>query len=182
MTPKDFDRAFRETPDCVRAGIQRGFERGRRADRTRGRRNALLTAAAALLLLAGAALLGLNHLNAPRPDLLPLAQSSATPTPAPSAAPEGETFYATAGGSYYHRDPDCSGMQGASPVTEAEASALNKQPCPICVAETFYATVGGNYYHRDPDCSGMQGASPMTEAQAEALSKLPCPVCAAEAE
>ena len=106
------------------------------------------------------------------------AKATATPKPSPTptkAASSGE-YYATKGGVYYHKNPDCSGMTNASSITAAKAIALGKKPCPTCVG-SVYATPTGQYYHKTSNCSGMQGATLVTVAAAKKRGQTPCPVC-----
>ena len=189
MNRIDFDRAFPQTPDCVGEAIRLGFLRGARLSARRRRVAGMLSVAAALVILLGAALFSMGRIHQPRPDLLPLSQSNATPTPVPSAtvtpqptdtpAPmiDEVTVYCTEGGKYYHSEPNCSGMQGASGMTIEKAEAMGKTSCPVCIESWVFCTQGGTYYHLMEDCFGMQGASAMTREKAVAMGKNPCPVC-----
>ncbi len=56
-----------------------------------------------------------------------------TPVPETTPQPEQALYFATKEGKYYHTDADCMGMRNALPITEAEALADDKQPCPVCV-------------------------------------------------
>ena len=56
MNRIDFDRAFPQTPDCVGEAIRLGFLRGARLSARRRRVGAMLSVAAALVILLGAAL------------------------------------------------------------------------------------------------------------------------------
>ena len=197
MNRIDFDRAFPQTPDCVGEAIRLGFLRGARLSARRRRVGAMLSVAAALVILLGAALFSMGRMNQPKPDLLPLSQTNVTPTPAPSATVTAEptatvtpeptdtpapvndeaSVYCTEGGKYYHSQPDCSGMAGATQMTIAKAEALGKTACPACIGSVVYCTQSGYYYHNEADCSGMQGASPTTIEKAEVLGKRPCRLC-----
>ena len=197
MNRIDFDRAFPQTPDCVGEAIRLGFLRGARLSARRRRVGAMLSVAAALVILLGAALFSMGRMNQPKPDLLPLSQTNATPTPVPSAtvtaeptatvtpeptdtpAPVNEeaSVYCTEGGKYYHSQPDCSGMEGATHMTIEKAEAMGKTACPACIGSVVYCTQSGYYYHNEADCSGMQGASPTTIVKAKAMGKNPCPIC-----
>lgn len=42
-------------------------------------------------------------------------------------------FFATPNGSYYHRDPSCSGMQDARAITASQAQSSDKIPCHACL-------------------------------------------------
>ena len=197
MNRIDFDRAFPQTPDCVGEAIRLGFLRGARLSARRRRVGAMLSVAAALVILLGAALFSMGRMNQPKPDLLPLSQTNVTPTPVPSAtvtteptatvtpeptdtpAPVNEeaSVYCTEGGKYYHIQPDCSGMEGASSTTIEKAVAMGKTACPRCIESVVYCTQGGAYYHLMEDCSGMQGANAMPVAKAAATGKNACPIC-----
>ncbi len=101
----------------------------------------------------------------------------ATPTPTPKPSDDSNlSYYATDDGAFYHRTATCSGMKGATKVSEATAKARGQAPCPVCIG-TVYATENGDYYHSDPNCTGMKGAKLMTVDQAELSGKSPCPTC-----
>ena len=85
-------------------------------------------------------------------------------------------YYATENGDYYHRSATCSGMKGATKISEAAAKKAGKKPCPKCIG-TVYAVDGGDYYHKTPTCSGMKNAKLMTVDQAELSGHAPCPTC-----
>ncbi|MBQ9408367.1 MAG: hypothetical protein IJU28_03110 [Clostridia bacterium] len=85
------------------------------------------------------------------------------------------TFYATSGGTWYHTDPTCQGMTGASQVTESAAIQAGKSACPVCIG--YYGTTGGTWYHSISNCQGMQNAITKTEAEWKALGKTACPTC-----
>lgn len=197
MNRIDFDRAFPQTPDCVGEAIRLGFLRGARLSARRRRVGAMLSVAAALVILLGAALFSMGRMNQPKPDLLPLSQTNVTPTPVPSATVTAEPtatitpeptatpapmieeafVYCTEGGKYYHSQPDCSGMEGATQMSIAKAEAMGKTACPACIGSVVYCTQSGYYYHNEADCSGMQGASLMTREKAAVMGKNPCPIC-----
>ncbi len=143
----DLDRAFPETPDCVRASIQLAFQKGARQQmKMRSKTMSLLAVAAALALLAGVAALAAGRLGAPRPDNVTLGQPvfKATPTAEPTvASTTGPTVYCAKEGKYYHLYEDCSGMQNASATTLSEAQAQGKQPCPVCMGEQNEAAIDG---------------------------------------
>lgn len=189
MNRIDFDRAFPQTPDCVGEAIRIGFIRGARTAARRRRVSGMLSVAAALLILLGAGIFAMSRIHQPRPDVLPLSQPNVTPTPVPSAtvtpqptdtpAPMNEeaAVYCTEGGKYYHSEPNCSGMQGASGMSIEKAEAMGKTACPVCIESWVYCTEGGKYYHSAPDCSGMEGASSTTIEKAVAMGKTACPSC-----
>ena len=108
---------------------------------------------------------------------------------------EDVTYYANPAGKYYHLDPACSGMKGASPVDPALAQKRGQTPCPVCIGgeerssvnpdptgiALVYATPAGTFYHTVPDCSGMKGAQAVCSAQAAHRGQKPCPVCIGDA-
>ncbi|MDY5221521.1 MAG: hypothetical protein SPH82_13285 [Eubacteriales bacterium] len=191
MNRIDFDRAFPQTPDCVGEAIRLGFLRGARTAARRRRVAGMLSVAAALVILLGAALFSMGRMNQPRADLLPLSRPNCSPTPVPTATITAEPtatatpaptvgasdVYCTQGGHYYHSAPDCSGMEGATHMTIEKAEAMGKTACPSCIGSVVYCTQSGYYYHSEADCSGMQGASPTTIERAEVMGKKPCRLC-----
>lgn len=75
------------------------------------------------------------------PTAAPTAEPTAVPTEAPAPAPaagaaddQSSTVYiASSGkGKKYHRTPSCSGMKGATAVTEEQAKARGYTPCKKC--------------------------------------------------
>lgn len=62
------------------------------------------------------------------PACMGLCAASAFP-----AASADTLFFATPNGSYYHSDPNCSGMQDARAITARQAQAAGKIPCPTCL-------------------------------------------------
>ena len=97
----------------------------------------------------------------------------------------GVTVYATGGGTYFHTNPNCSGMQGAQGVTLLQAKVANKKACPTCAsgADTLvWFTKGGERYHNNANCSGMQGANQATLAEAMIMGKVRCTVCFGKTE
>ncbi len=84
-------------------------------------------------------------------------------------------YYATANGEYYHKRATCSGMKGATKITQAAAEAAGKSPCPTCVGSVYSA--GGKYYHKDKHCDGMQNAKLVTILDAEKAGQTACPKC-----
>lgn len=85
------------------------------------------------------------------------------------------TFYATNGGTWYHRDSSCQGMLNAKTVTEVNAIQAGKTACPVCIG--YYGTPGGTWYHSVSNCQSMQNAITKTKEEWEALKKTACPVC-----
>ena len=115
-----------------------------------------------------------------------------------------QTYYATAGGTYYHLDQTCSNMRNPSVYTKEAAETAGKLPCPVCVTHTqtnpddaakngkavfinngttdrsgveVYATKGGTYFHLNSTCSNMQGASKVSLKTALLAGKRACPTC-----
>jgi len=89
----------------------------------------------------------------------------------------GKTYYwATANGAYYHSKSNCSGMNGATKVTEDEAEDRDQLPCPTCVG-SVWGTEDGKFYHKDKRCSGMKDAGHLTIQAAEKSGKTACPEC-----
>ncbi|MBR5380363.1 MAG: hypothetical protein IK140_07505 [Clostridia bacterium] len=85
------------------------------------------------------------------------------------------TFYATKNGKWYHTDPVCQGMTGASQVTEANAISAGKTACPVCIG--YYGTPNGSWYHVISNCQGMTNAITKPESEWKAQGKTACPVC-----
>lgn len=106
----------------------------------------------------------------------PLCVGGGTSTsPNGSALPTGTQYYATTRGTWYHVNPSCQGMTGASVVTEANAIADGKTACPECIG--YYGTPGGKYYHSVSNCSGMLNAVTNTEAEWIKTGKTACTKC-----
>lgn len=107
-------------------------------------------------------------------------------------------FYYTANGSWFHLDPECSGMRSAGSHTLRELFKCGKKPCPACFADeaarelyrisapegdkdavliSGFSSVSG-CFHRDPTCFGMQMCDETTLADARDFHNLgPCPAC-----
>ena len=123
----------------------------------------------------------------PEPTPTPMPEITPDPMPTPTPEPEITLVYTQPVSNYYHRDPNCSGMQGAVAWTEASAISVGKQPCPVCIGgsdatmeeplPTVYYTEAGMYYHGNETCSGMRNAVAHTLIEAEQSGKLSCPVC-----
>lgn len=182
MKPLDLDRAFPQTPDCIHAAIELGLRKGKNKMKFRNKMIAMGGIAAALAVMLAAALaLGVDR--TPRPDVL------SQPVLELPAGEEAATVYTTDGAAYYHADEHCSGLQDARSMTEREAVALGKQPCPVCIPlscsghegeiEFVYYSQGGKYFHRQQECSG--GEMPLKgryqTVTEEFPGKEPCPVC-----
>ena len=106
-------------------------------------------------------------------------------------------FYATPNGNYYHTQPTCSGMQGATAQSLNVVISSGKRHCPVCIGGdvasywlpapesaddfVFFFWDGGNepYYHVDPECSGREQVGTTTLGGAEEMGCVPCPVCLA---
>lgn len=88
--------------------------------------------------------------------------------------------YATSGGTYYHTNSTCSGMEGAEKVTLLSMIKEGRTACPVCAASAskkVYVSEGGKYYHSYATCSGMENATEGTLAQALAYGFTACPKC-----
>jgi len=129
MKQLDFDRAFPQTPDCIHAAIELGFRKGQKKMKMQNKIIMFGSIAAALVIMFAAALAtgGLNI--APQPDVL--AQPEVTDIPKVQEEP---MVWCTEKGTYYHSEEHCSGMKGAIYGTLSYALALDKHPCPVCVA------------------------------------------------
>ncbi len=66
-----------------------------------------------------------------------------TPMPTPSPMPAEITFWTTQNGRFYHADETCSGMKNAERISAADARAMGKSPCPICVEQSIDAEADG---------------------------------------
>lgn len=91
-------------------------------------------------------------------------------------------YYSTRGGQFYHADPGCTGMVGASLRPIDECQALGQAACPVCLEideddPYFFSTLGGTHYHVEAHCSGMIGALARPKSEVEKLGQSPCPVC-----
>ena len=97
-----------------------------------------------------------------------------------------EYVYAPTTGLYYHNNPNCPVLGGAtaSTVTLEIAVRRNLNPCPTCYdTQVYYMTDGGRWYHTVPNCDGgtgtpMQGAEETTLERAQNAGKTACPKCA----
>ena len=91
----------------------------------------------------------------------------------------GIKVYATLGSKYFHAQPNCSGLTGASRVTLETALNYGKKACPVCLSAAnrkVYAVPGGKYYHYVKAHAG-SGATAGTLASARAYGLDPCPLC-----
>ena len=92
----------------------------------------------------------------------------------------GVMVYATQGGTHFHTDPNCNGMQNASRISMLTALQNGKSACPDCCAvarNVVYCTEGGEWFHSDPTCQGMRNAQRTYVALALVMGKTPCPEC-----
>ncbi len=115
----------------------------------------------------------------------------------------GTVYYATPGGSRYHTDRTCDGMQNAVEYSKEAAEKESKVACHICaggVAPTedtktssgskyvasltndksgykVWMTTGGSAYHATSDCRGMSGATQVTLLKALQSGKPACSKC-----
>ena len=85
------------------------------------------------------------------------------------------TYYATTRGQWYHTNPSCQSMTGATVVTESNAIKNGKTACPVCIG--YYGTPKGKWYHCVSNCQGMNGAVTKTKKEWEADGKTACPTC-----
>ncbi len=88
--------------------------------------------------------------------------------------------YATPNGTYYHIQPNCSGMMNAQQYSLAEMIAGGRPACPVCCPDaetTVYAEKGGEYYHSFASCSGMTEPISGTLVRAMAAGYQRCPEC-----
>ena len=181
MKQPDFDRAFPQTPECIHTAIELGLRKGKQKMKFRNKMIAMGSIAAALVLMLAAAL-ALSVDREPRPDILSQPQLELAPA-------EGVTVYTTEHGAFYHAVCNCSGLENALEMSEGEAIALEKQPCPVCIPltctgheneiEFIYYSQGGKYFHRQAECSGgempLKGKYPAVTG--EFPGKEPCPEC-----
>lgn len=139
---KHLDRAFTKTPPELTASVEEAFRRGEMAVKQRHKIMTVLSVAAAVAVLCAALALAAGAMLRPRRDNVVAARGKGegpsvyTPVPETTPQPEQPLYYATEGGVYYHTDAHCMGMMNAMPITEADALAAGKQPCPVCVTQT----------------------------------------------
>lgn len=112
-----------------------------------------------------------------------------------------EVYYATAGGTWYHKDKNCPGMSNAVVYSEYEAKKVGKKPCPTCITgegktETSDSSLGflkssttdksgirvwwtskGKNYHMTANCRNMSGATQGTLKNALLAGKTACATC-----
>lgn len=121
---------------------------------------------------------------------MPTAFVTPEPTLTPMPATDGAVYY-TPGGSFYHSDEHCSGMEGASARSVEQAIAAGKLHCPYCVDEDVYILplpIGADdqvyinsrssSYHLDPECGNVLMPSRVSLEEAEFLNKTACGDCA----
>lgn len=129
MKQLDFDRAFPQTPDCIHAAIEMGFRKGQKQMKMKNKIITLSSIAAALMIMFAVTLATGGLSIAPKPDVL--AQPEVTDMPKTTEEP---MVWCTEKGNYYHSEEHCSGMEGAIYGTLSYALALDKGPCPVCIA------------------------------------------------
>jgi len=152
---KHLDRAFTQAPSGLDASLAEAFRRGERAVKQRHKIMTTLSVAAALAVLCAAIALAAGRMIIPKPDTV-AARGGATPNPGEAGvietqAPTPETVapdalelvYTQPNSNYYHRAPDCSGMEGAVAWTLESAVSVGKRPCPICVGGEEAAPTDG---------------------------------------
>ena len=118
----------------------------------------------------------------------------AAPTPETEAASGDEAlFYYTSGGTYYHIDPNCSGMRNAEAHTLKSAVSWDKIHCPVCIGDnteiywqpvpendgdTVYTNGHSHYYHVNPECFKTENYQTTSWTLADIKdSYTPCPAC-----
>lgn len=88
----------------------------------------------------------------------------------------GTVFYATSGGTWFHKTATSCGMKNASPISRADAEARGQYACPDCLG--VYSREGGTWYHRVPNCSsGLKNAEIVSLAVAKQRNQVECPHC-----
>ena len=144
------DKAFPQTPKAFENALYEGIKEGERRQKMKYKLR--ITAIAACLivcLLAIAFATGTGNrtdttsTSAPEGNGTGIGNSDETthafvgvsPTPTPDPAPQPERYYATQNGRFYHNDPNCQGMANASLMTLDMLEALQKLPCPVCLAD-----------------------------------------------
>lgn len=136
---KHLDRAFTKAPPELTSSVEAAFQKGEEAMKQRHKIMTALSVAAAVAILCAALALAAGTMLRPRRDNVVVArgkgQSAPAYTPVPETTPQPEQalYYTTEGGVYYHTEAHCMGMMNAMPITEADALADGKQPCPVCV-------------------------------------------------
>ncbi len=136
--------------------------------------------------------------NADNASVQPSVTPNAEGTTAPAATDSGTTgaatqfVYSVQGGQYFHSNPDCGNMTGASRVTLSVALGRGQTACPKCYQQptntpaatstplpsgSYYATPTGTYYHTNPSCGGMKNAQVVTQAEAIGRGQTACPTC-----
>jgi len=139
---KHLDRAFTKTPPELTASVEEAFRRGEMAVKQRHKIMTALSVAAAVAVLCAALALAAGTMFKPRRDNVVAARgkgehvSTYSPVPETTPQPEQALYFATEGGVYYHTDAHCMGMMNARLISEADALAAGKQPCPVCVTQT----------------------------------------------
>ena len=130
----------------------------------------------------------------PTPSPMPTELASPEPTPMPVEEALPRVYY-TAGGSFYHTDEHCSGMQDAAERSLDQAIAAGKFHCPYCVEDTLYLlplpeddndsvyiNSRSSVYHLNPECGNSIMPSRITLAEARFLNKSACSECAVSVE
>ncbi len=87
-----------------------------------------------------------------------------------------DTFYATSGGTWFHKEADSCGMKDSSPISRADAEARGQTACPKCLG--VYSRDGGSWYHSTPNCaSGLKNAEIVSLETAKYRKQTECPYC-----
>ena len=120
-------------------------------------------------------------------------------SPCPVCYPDQTQYYCRDDSTWYHTDPNCTGMQNASAISEDAALAAGKTACPVCVLKTalsladgelrfatssttdksgitVYATKNGKYFHT-ANCPDVSNAVAGSLLDAMLVGKTACPTC-----
>lgn len=162
MKQIDFDRAFPQTPDCIHAAIELGFRKGQKKMKMQHKIIGMASIAAAIAIMIAVAAFATGGLGTPpKPDVL----AQPTVTDVPKLQEEAIHVYSTEGSTFYHLEPNCSGLENAIEMSEIEAVRMGKQACPVCIPMTcnghngeeiefVYYTQGAKYFHKQEECNG----------------------------
>ena len=99
------------------------------------------------------------------------------------------TYWSTDTGTWFHADPNCTGMSNAQLRPMREALSMGQDFCPVCIhfAEDglglAWSRETDEYYHASAECAGVEDPIAGAEAaltfveRARLQGKLPCPDC-----
>ena len=89
--------------------------------------------------------------------------------------------YSHRSGTYYHAQPDCSGMKNAPETTIEQAEADGKTACPVCIPKEevlfVYSADGDTCYHAADSCAGSKKPRRLTDFEAYYSGLQPCSLC-----